>query len=331
MIHRFLGLLGNEHDPFWLPIRGPHPWTPETYCLASSVTERVVARLRLTMVEPFVDRFPGRLGQVGNASAPLDKQRQTCVHFCKCDADCYEGGVAAQVRGLHDDPDVLMGDRSLQRSIQSGYEDCPCQNIPNEFRFARQQAYTNVQRGHFSSHYTVAARHVLPESQATHRTCMKRIYRRVTIDDEAGMAPPAKKPRNAYQLFCRKEGLKVADGLAAYGALSMPERTQLAADVQNDRGNDDEKGREVQQRSVKERMDDAIAVGGSPFGVGSLAYPLSNHHTNAAVMNTKRSCRKWRDLIGVLFGPSKHSRRPCFLSVLRSLWKASVREAFVST
>jgi hypothetical protein len=303
LLGRIFGLLMDDTDIFWIPAKGPHAWNQLSYGMVSTCVERVVGGLKMRLVDPFVSKFPGRLGQVGNARVAPAKQRSVGVDLHRCVAGCFENGVSAQVRNLHPDVDSFLDDGDLHEIIRQGFKDCPMQNIPNEFRFARQQAYTNVQRGNYASHFTVAARHVLPESQATHRTHMKRLHSAMQLDcDDAG--PRAvKRRRSGFALYCHTEGLGGATASYGWHALSGEDKATWASTARNEYHDAVNAISLGDTRSIQERMAAAVELGDSPFGVASVQYPMSNAHTSAVIDNVDAYARAWRNVVGNLIGP----------------------------
>ena len=307
VIQHFFDLLGREMDEFWLPVRGPQPWSAATYGMVSSQIEKVIARIYLSMVVPFAKRWPGKLGQVGSAHVSLARQREVCMDLMRCRCGptetCLEKGVAEQVRSLHHDVDELLGDTDLLASVRSGLSETPAQNIQNENRFSRAQCYTNVQRGKAINHCIVAARHVLPETQIAHRRGMKRLHAQVA-SEHVERAPLAKKFRNGYCYFLSEKGLSAKVGHVQWAALAPAEQkaygtraTEANEDPVIYDGADD-------YVTLEKRLEMAVTNSTFPLNIASVQYPLANDHAAAATVDVHRGAAAWRELVGVLFGPN---------------------------
>jgi hypothetical protein len=191
--------------------------------------------------------------------------------------------------------------------LHGSFRACPVSNIPNEDRFARQQAYLRACRGHVPDLASMAAQHVLAEWQTWHYISMEELHeRRCAARADPPPTPPVRY-RSPWHAFVSVAGhandLKVAG--TKWAELEEHERARYVTMCEDSQAAEDD-GREV----APDAEPHGEAATASPFSVGSGQYPLSEGLAEIVSRRVHGAHEDWVRMVGGLQLPcAPHSLR----------------------
>ena len=172
VIKRYFALLDAPEHPLWLLVRGPGEWSQHRLQLASTVFIFVVASCFYRLVMP-CNTWPWLLAKAVSPQVERAERERVANLFMQCEGKCcLEPGLSRQVRAIVTSADDLLNDTHVSRLISHTFRATPVSNIPCEDRFARQSAQHFACHGRVPFFSTLAARHVLCETQAWHHIAM---------------------------------------------------------------------------------------------------------------------------------------------------------------
>ena len=170
-IHRYLGLLYNQDDPFWLPWVAHTRFDDEGLLLALKVVFSLVGGLFMRSVLPF-GMYPWRLARlVHPLSSEEDREREKAAFTKNKCKRCLDSGFSKQVWSWW--KKGCSWDKILRR-LRRSFKACPVSNVPIEVKFARQRNYNSTCRGKLPSHTTSGTKHFLAEVARLHNRDLRR-------------------------------------------------------------------------------------------------------------------------------------------------------------
>ena len=202
LIKAFFDYLGDDGHIYWQPIRGASGWSHEKLTIAATECYKMIAGLWYRLVYK-LEMWPFPLGKLASDKVPHEDKQQVAENLCRCRPEHLEPGLARAVRETVGTAAELVGNLQLIRMIKAAFENCKCDNIPNENRFARQSQARRGTFGRAFNNDTVAAHHVNSEAAAWHNVRMTKFFK-----SRGPNAAPVSRSQssNAWNNFQMKEG-----------------------------------------------------------------------------------------------------------------------------